>query len=173
MFENWKALIPHDFSADSRVWIYQSSRLFTLTEALQIEGLLEDFVANWQSHGAKVKGYANLLFGQFVIFMADESAADVSGCSTDSSVRVIKEIERLYQVNMFDRQTLAFIRKEKVELIPISQFSYAMDGGLISPETPYFNNLVSTKAALLNEWIIPVNQSWLAKKYPLLNANVC
>ncbi len=173
MFDNWKSLIPEDFAADSRVWIYQGSRLFMLTEALQIESLLEDFVANWNSHGDPVKGYANLLFGQFVVIIADESATGVSGCSTDSSVRVIKEIENLFRVNMFDRQTLAFVRKEKVELIPMAQFSYAMENGLISPETPYFNNLVLTKDALLNNWIIPVKNSWLARRFPLLNADFC
>lgn len=172
MFENWKSLIPEDFAGDSRVWIYQSSRTFMLTEALHIESLLEDFTSNWNSHGAPVKGYANLLFGQFVVLIADESATGVSGCSTDSSVRVIKEIERQFRVNMFDRQTLAFIRKEKVELIPMNQFSYALDSGLITPETPYFNNLVATKEALLNDWIIPVKQSWLAKRYPLLRADM-
>jgi hypothetical protein len=172
MFENWKSLIPEDFAADSRVWIYQSSRMFMLSEALQIEGLLEDFTANWNSHGTPVKGYANLLFGQFVVIMADESATGVSGCSTDSSVRVIKEIEKTFKVNMFDRQTLAFIRKEKVELIPMNQFSHAINSGLITAETPYFNNLVPTKNALLYEWIIPIKKSWLAKRYPLLNADV-
>jgi hypothetical protein len=172
MFENWKSLIPEDFAADSRVWIYQSSRMFMLSEALQIESLLEDFAANWNSHGAPVKGYANLLFGQFVVIIADESATGVSGCSTDSSVRVIKEIEHTFRVNMFDRQTLAFIRKEKVELIPMNQFSYALDSGLIGAETPYFNNLVATKADLLSNWIIPVKESWLGKRFPLLNADV-
>jgi hypothetical protein len=112
---------------------------------LEIESLLEDFVGNWQSHGAKVKGYGNLLFGQFVILIADETSTGVSGCSTDSSVRLIKEMEQLFKVNMFDRQTLGFIRNDKVELIPISQFSHAVDGGLLTPSTLYFNNLVSTK----------------------------
>jgi hypothetical protein len=172
MFENWKTIIPEDFAAGSRVWIYQSSRMFHFSEALQIESLLEDFTANWNSHGAPVKGYANLLFGQFVVIMADETATGVSGCSTDSSVRVIKEIERTFQVNMFDRQTLAFIRKEKVELIPMNHFSYAINNGLITAETPYFNNLVATKEALLNNWIIPVKDSWLPKRYPLLNADM-
>jgi hypothetical protein len=35
--------------------------------------------------------------------MADETATGVSGCSTDSSVRLIKEIEKIFGVNMFDR----------------------------------------------------------------------
>ncbi len=48
---------------------------------------------SWNSHGDPVKGYANLFFGQFIILMADETASMVSGCSTDSSVRLIKAIE--------------------------------------------------------------------------------
>ncbi len=37
---------------------------------LEIEDMLNEFVEKWQSHGAKVKGYANLLFGQFIVLMA-------------------------------------------------------------------------------------------------------
>ena len=173
VFTNWKQIVPENFAPDSRVWIYQSSRLFFLAEALQIEPMLEAFAAGWKSHGAPVKGYANLLFGQFIVLMADETATGVSGCSTDSSVRLIKDIESKFQVNLFDRQTLAFLRKDKVELIPISQFSHAVAGGLIQPHTPYFNNLVQTKEEWLNNWIIPVNKSWLAKRFPLLNADFC
>lgn len=173
MFLEWKELIPEDFAPDSRVWIYQASRLFRISEALKIEGILEDFVANWQSHGAPVKGYANMLFGQFIIFMADETATGVSGCSTDSSVRVVKEIEKLFQVAMFDRQTLAFVKNGKVELIPLNQFSYALEHGLVTPDTLFFNNLASNKSALLNDWLLPVKYSWLAKRYPLLNPDFC
>jgi hypothetical protein len=120
-----------------------------------------------------VKGYANLLFGQFIVLMADETATGVSGCSTDSSVRLIKEIEQKFKVNLFDRQTLAFLRNDKVELIPLSQFSHAVAGGLITPHTPYFNNLAQTKEELLHQWIIPVKQSWLAKRFPLLKEDFC
>ena len=120
VYESWKALIPTHFSDQSRVWIYQSSRMLYMQEALQVENLLEDFVANWKSHGAPVKGYANLLFGQFVVIMADETGVQVGGCSTDSSVRMIKEMENLFKVNMFDRMTLAFLRNNNsVQTIPV------------------------------------------------------
>jgi len=173
VFTNWKQIVPDNFAPDSRVWIYQSSRLFFMAEALQIEPMLEEFAVGWKSHGAQVKGYANLLFGQFIVLMADETATGVSGCSTDSSVRLIKDIGNKFHVNLFDRQTLAFLRNDKIELIPISQFSHAVAGGLIQPDTPYFNNLAQTKEEWLNNWIIPVNQSWLAKRFPLLNADFC
>lgn len=161
-------LIPADFDDRSRVWIYQSSRLLTLSEALQLEPMLEEFAAQWKSHGAQVKAYANLLFGQFIVLMADETAAAVSGCSTDSSVRFIKEVEALFKLNFFDRQTLAFVVKDKVQLLPLSQLDYALQNGFINSETLYFNNLADTKAALLNNWLIPAGKSWLARRFPAL-----
>lgn len=163
-------IIPADFHDTSRVWIYQANRLFTISEALQMEEMMNEFVTNWKSHGVPVKGYANLLFGQFVVIIADETATGVSGCSTDSSVRLIKEIEQTFGVNMFDRQTLAFIAKDKVQLLPMQQLQYAVENNFINGDTLYFNNLVSTKADLLNNWLIPVKDSWLSKKIKPLQA---
>ena len=160
-------LLPEGFHANSRVWIYRSSRLFGMGEALQIETILDEFVAQWNSHGTPVKGFATLLFGQFIIIMADETATGVSGCSTDSSVRIIKEIEKTFGVNMFDRQMLAFYYKEKVQLLPLAQLKHAMEHGFIDADTLYFNDLVQTKDELEKNWIIPIRQSWLAKKLQL------
>lgn len=168
VFETWKELIPEDFADTSRVWIYQCSRMLRLQEALQAEALMEDFVANWNSHGAPVKGYANLLFGQFVVLMADETATGVSGCSTDSSVRMIREMEKLFNVNMFDRLTLAFLVKDKVEMLPMSQVQYAIEKNFLTPHTIYFNNLVANKKELLDNWMIPISDSWLKSKLTAL-----
>lgn len=160
-------LIPETFDPKSRVWIYQSNRLFSIQEALQLEQLLEDFVSNWQSHGTPVKGYANLLFGQFIILMADESATGVSGCSTDSSVRLMKKIEELFNVQLFNRQLLAFFVKDRIEMLPLAQFPYAIENNYISGDTYYFNNLVLTKDELLRNWIVPVKDSWLKTRVSL------
>jgi hypothetical protein len=158
---NYQQLIPEDFSPESRVWIYQSSRLFTIQEALQIEDLLDDFVHNWQSHGTPVKGYGNLFFGQFIVLMADETASGVSGCSTDSSVRLIKNIEGLFNVQLFNRQMLAFVVKDKIQLLPLAQLAYAIENNYINGDTLYFNNLAQTRDELLNKWLIPLKDSWL------------
>ena len=161
---SYKHLLDGNFHSDSKVWIYQSNRLFSIAEVLQIEELLNQFTHNWLSHGVAVKSSAHLFFGQFVILMADETATGVSGCSTDSSVRLIKEIEKTFGVNMFDRTSLAFVVKDKLQLLPMSQLQYALDNGFISGDSLYFNNLVQTKEELENEWIIPVKDSWLAKR---------
>jgi hypothetical protein len=158
---DYSPLLPTDFDNSSKVWIYQSSRLFGIGEALQIEEILETFVAHWKSHGTPVKGYANLIFGQFLIFIADETATGVSGCSTDSSVHVVKEIEALYKVNMFDRQNLAFVVKDKIQTIPLNQFNYALENNFINSETLYFNNTILTLQDLKEKWMLPIKDSWL------------
>ena len=160
-------LLDGSFSSDSRVWIYQSSRLFTISEALEIEKMLNEFTVQWKSHGTPVKGAGYLFFGQFIILMADEKATGVSGCSTDSSVRLIKDIEEKFAVNMFDRTTLAFVVKDKVQLLPMSQLQYAIDNGFVSSDTLYFNNLVQTKEELEKEWVVPIKDSWLMRKISL------
>ncbi len=164
----YQQFIPTDFNDNSRVWIYQGNRLFSISEAFEIEPLLNDFVTTWQSHGVAVKGFANLLFGQFIIIMADETATGVSGCSTDSSVRLIKNIQQKFKVNMFDRQLLAFIVKEKIQMLPLAHLKHAIENNFITPETLYFNNLVLTKKELLEKWIIPVKESWLASRFKVL-----
>ena len=161
---DFHSLIPRDFNDNSRVWVYQSNRVFTQSEALQIEELLKNFSRDWKSHGTPVKGFANLFFGQFIILMADETAMGVSGCSTDSSVRFIKNIEQDFQVELFDRLMLAFLIQERIQLLPLSQISNYLEDGLINIDTLYFNNTILTKKELLDHWIIPVKESWLAKR---------
>lgn len=162
-----KYLLDGSFHSGSRVWVYQGSRLFTLSEALEVEQLLNDFTAQWQSHGTPVKGAGYLFFGQFIVLMADEQATGVSGCSTDSSVRLIKSIEQRFEVNMFDRTTLAFVIKDKVQLLPLSQLPYAIENNFVEGSTLYFNNMVQTKEELENNWIIPAKDSWLGKRFAL------
>ena len=110
-----------------------------------------------------ITSYATVLYGQFIVIMADETATTVGGCSTDSSVHVIKTIEQMTGVQMFNRTLLAFFIKDKVQTVPQAQLNYALENGLLSMDTLYFNNLVNTKATLETEWLQPISKSWLAQ----------
>jgi hypothetical protein len=157
--------IPRDFTYNSRVWIYQSSRPFSIGEESEIEAILNNFVASWKSHGHEVKGFAHLFFGQFIVLMADETQSGVSGCSTDSSVHIIKQIEEQFKVDLFNRQNLAFlVKNNKVQLLPLSQLNNAVENNLITADAIYFNNTVLTKKELLEKWVVPLKDSWLAKR---------
>ena len=170
MLQELKNIIPADFSEDSKVWVYQSSRAFIEREENEINEQLYQFYAQWLSHGEPVKGWAKLLFKQFIVVIADETDTHVGGCSTDSSVRVIKSIERQYEVNMFDRLMLTFLVNGKAQMLPMNQVQYALDKGYIKNDTPLFNNVVLTKKDLMNSWLVPLNESWLAARLKMAPA---
>ena len=161
---NLEEHLSEGFSNQSKVWVYQSSKILLINELLEIEEVLKDFVANWLSHGDAVKGSVNVFFGRFVVFMADDTQSKIGGCSTDSSVRLIKELEKKYNTDFFNRQLLSFYKNDKVEQIPLNQFAYAFNNGLINEETLFFDNTVSTKKDLVERWMTPVKNSWLHKK---------
>jgi hypothetical protein len=165
--DDWKKRIPSHFADNARVWIYQSSRAFNEKEEKEIEEQLYHFYAQWLSHGEKVNGWAGLLFRQFVVIMADESETVVSGCSTDSSVRVIKSLERQYNVQLFDRMTITFLVNEKPQMLPFGQVQYAIEKGYINKDTLMFDNSITTKQDLLDRWLTPLSQSWLAGRVKL------
>jgi hypothetical protein len=163
----YKNLLPQHFSPSSRVWIYQCDRHFLPDEALQVEAMLTAFTNTWKSHGDTVTGYIGLFFARFIIVMADESLTGVSGCSTDSSVRFVKQIEEKFGVELFNRQQLAFVINEKITTLPLQELASAINNNIVSPDTLYFNNTVLTKTELMNNWIIPAKESWLSKRFSM------
>lgn len=163
----YKQLLNPDLANNSKVWVYQAHRLLSINEALEAAQLIDDFTNQWQSHGSDVKANGYLFFGRFVVLLADETHTHVGGCSTDSSVRFIKALGEKFNVDFFDRTQLAFVIKNEIQLLPFTQVEYALAHDFITTETLYFNNLVSTKKELEENWIIPVKESWLAKKINL------
>lgn len=159
------AIIPQDFNDNSRVWIYQNSNLFTPEQKIDIDNILNSFLKSWNAHGAPVKGFAKVIFDKFIIIIADETATHVSGCSTDSFERMIKEIQAKYKLDLFNRLSLTFIIDEKLMNINISDLENAISNSLINSNTPFFNNTVLTKKDLINKWIIPAGESWLSKYF--------
>ena len=159
-------LIPSHFAPTSRVWIYQSSRPFSSTESVQIQKSIDEFISAWTAHGAAVKGIGLIAFNQFIILVADESHTQVSGCSTDSSVHFIQQVQQAWNTDFFNRRTLAFWMQDEVRLLDMGDLPSAMENQTIHAETLYFNNLVATLQDWINQWIQPVGESWIAKKYP-------
>jgi hypothetical protein len=79
----------------------------------------------------------------------------------------VKSMERQYDVNFFDRMMLTFLIKGKAEMLPFSQVQYAIDKGFINKDTLVFNNIATSKQDLLEKWLVPLSESWLADRVSL------
>lgn len=146
-------------SPEARVWIYQCDRLLNDSEIKDIQTLLDEFVAQWTAHGEPVSGYTHIYHRAFLVLMADSF---VSGCSIDSSVRVIKEIGQRYGIQLFNRLNVAYQQPDGVvHIVSRSQFEQLLAGKLLSDDTIVFNNLVATKSVFETEWRVPLYNSSL------------
>jgi hypothetical protein len=65
--------------------------------------------------------------------------------------------------------TLAFLVKDKVQLLPMTQLQYAVDNNFLSADTIYFNNTIQTKKELEENWLVALKDSWLMRRISLPN----
>jgi len=152
-----------NFSPESKVWLYLSSREFAVTEADELNELLNRFCVQWTAHGKNLHAKGAVLNRRFIVLMVDESRAGASGCSIDQSIHFIQSVERKYNTQLFNRMLVAIKDGEKVSVLSASQAKERLSEGLLNENTPVFNTLVQTKAELDQQFIIPLKESWLAK----------
>ncbi|TCD29092.1 ABC transporter ATPase [Pedobacter psychrodurus] len=148
------------FSPQSRVWIYQSDRKFTSTEESEILNKLAAFTNQWKAHGNELLAKAEIRYGFFIILTVDESQAGVTGCSIDSSVRLIKEIEQEFHVDLFNRFNIAYKVNGEVVVNSKEDFETLVNIKQVTPETIVFNNMVQNLAELESKWEVPFQNSW-------------
>jgi len=148
------------FSPQSRVWVYQSDRKFTSTEENEILSKLSSFTNQWKAHGNELLAKAEIRYGYFIILTVDESQAGVTGCSIDSSVRLIKEIEQEYHVDLFNRFNMAYKVNNEVVVNSKEDFETLVNIKQVTPDTIVFNNMVQNLAELESKWEVPFQNSW-------------
>jgi hypothetical protein len=148
------------FSPQSKVWIYQSNRAFTADEVAEIEEKIGDFTSQWKAHGHQLQAKAEVFHNFFIVFIVDEASAGVTGCSIDASVRVVKELEQQYNVDLFNRFNMAYLKDGKVIVTSKEDFETLINIKAVGPETIVFNNMVQTLGDFENKWQVPFNQSW-------------
>jgi len=147
---------------NSRVWVYQCDQKIDEKRAQKIKDLLYSFTMQWASHGKDVESYAHLFHNRFIVFVADETN-HVSGCSIDSSVAILKQIQSEMNLNFFDRLNYTYMQNDTVYQLHNSDFKQAYHDGKINDETLMFDNLVDNKEDFINHWLKPLNESWYTK----------
>lgn len=170
IFENYQSVVPENFRHNARVWIYQADRVFTPSEANEITEALDSFNHEWNSHGDKVASFVHLFFNWFIVLMADERVVHVGGCSTDASYRFLKGLERIHNVKLFGRHSLAFLVDDMIRTIPLTELQEVLEHGEITGDTLYFNNTILTGKDFVTNWIVPAGTTWLATRFKELTA---
>lgn len=154
-------LVPFNELPDSsRVWIYQSNRSFTDLELQEITANLEDFITQWTAHGADLKASFEIKYKRFITLALDQQLNAATGCSIDSSVRFIQELEKKYDVDLLDKMNVSYKQGEFVAYKTLIDFRKMAKEKAVSKNTIVFNNLVTNKEEYLSGWEVPASESW-------------
>ncbi|MGO3708207.1 MAG: ABC transporter ATPase [Mesonia hippocampi] len=154
-------LVPfQELPEEARIWIYQANRSFTADELIEIEQELTQFLTQWAAHGASLKAGFEIKYKRFIIIGLDQEVTTASGCSIDAQVHFIQSLEKKYQVDLLDKMNVSFKQGEFVAYKPLIDFKKLVKNKSVSANTIVFNNLVNTKVEYVNDWEVPLKDSW-------------
>jgi len=134
------------FSDESRVWLYTANRAITPTEAHFVQENLEHFASSWKAHSTPLKAKACLLDEYTIAFVVDQTTANASGCSVDSSVRFVKELGKELNIDFFNRLNVV------VEDANGNRTLHAYRKLKELTQSTYYNPLVDTLKDLKISW---------------------
>jgi len=155
-----------DLSDESRVWIYQSNREFSLEEVEKIQSMGVEFVQSWNSHEDELLAALEVFYNRFIVIFLDEAQAAASGCSIDKSIALIKKIESEYNCELLNRMQVCIRQDGEIAVLDLNSFRDSLEANEITAETIVFNNLVENKSEFKTNWEVPISRSWHAQMLP-------
>jgi hypothetical protein len=159
--------LPFDQIPDyARVWVYQADHKLSSAGEQLVRDRMKSFCEGWNTHGNLMPTSFELLESQILILAVDESRLGASGCSIDSSVRTLQELESTLNINLTDRGKIT-LKSPTGELKVIAGLGVKskVSSGEIDLDTEVINPTIRIKADLQNLWQ-PVRISWLNKYFP-------
>ncbi|MDR7131211.1 hypothetical protein J2X69_003571 [Algoriphagus sp. 4150] len=155
-----------DMPEYSRVWVYQAARRFSEYEKDLITSKLSVFCDGWNTHGNRMPSSFEILDGQILVLAVDESGLGASGCSIDSSVRTLRELEDEIENNLTDQGKVTFKSSSgEISVASALGIKSKVTSGEIDSHTPVINPQVQSKKDLESVWIL-AGKSWLSRYFP-------
>lgn len=145
---------------ESKIWIYQSNRKFSDDEMTEIEHDLKTFIENWAAHGTGLEASYLLKYNRFIILAVNQEVQQATGCSIDSSVGFIQDLEQKYQVDLLDKMNVTFKNGEHIAHKSLIDFKRMAKEKAVTENTIVFNNLVNTIEEFNENWEVPAGDSW-------------
>ena len=160
-----------ELTDQARIWIYQSDRQISSQEQHDILQQGQSFLSSWEAHGQPLKASLKIFHDHFLVLAVEDEVHLPTGCSIDQSVAFVKHLEAQLSLNFFNRQKVSLWQHNSVMLKELTELKEQIKAGQLDGETRIFNNLVATKGAL-EQWIVPIKSSWLARYLPQTASNL-
>jgi hypothetical protein len=159
----------NEMPSEAKVWIYGANRVLTNAEVAEITDIGNSFTQTWTAHQQQLKATFAILHNVFMVVMVDERHNAVSGCGIDKSVHLMQDIDKQYQLDLFNRLRIELWQANQVVLTNKQKLSVMLQEGTVNEQTFVFNKSISTKAQFDTSFQIPLSESWV---FPSLMAGL-
>lgn len=146
-----------------RIWIYTISQLLTEEQLSALKQRCQDFVSTWTAHEVSLDASFELYKNRLLIFKVNEVNYNASGCSIDKQVRLVKELEQQFSVELLNRLLVAYEKADEVAVVKTSEIAGLLNAENINENTLVFDNTISTSTDLATNWKKPLKETYLSK----------
>jgi len=147
----------------ARLWIYKTGKALSKAQKELVLSKGMDFTSQWQTHGEQMVAVVDVLHDRFIVVAADEGKAQASGCSIDTSIGFIKELELHLNMTLTDRMLAIYEVDEEIRSAKLDQLPQLMTLGEINENTMVYDDLVTTKKELDKRFRIRLADSWIMR----------
>ncbi|MDB5106887.1 MAG: hypothetical protein JWP91_4576 [Fibrobacteres bacterium] len=153
-------------NGDVRCWVFGSSKPLSESDPV-LRGRLDRFFSQWQSHGEAVSGRWRILDDRFLVVLREPEGAEVSGCSIDSMVGEVKQLERELDSRLLDSSRIFYRAADgAVESVNRLEFKALAAAGKVAPDTEVFDTTLTSLADLRpGIFSKPMKDSWHLRLY--------
>ena len=151
MQKNYNFLFPN-LPDHSTIWIYTSNREFTSEEADKITVIINQFVRSWKAHQKSLTAAGALLLNRCVVFAVNEDDEQITGCSIDGSVKLIKELEQEYKVDFFNRLNMLILSNGKTKMVSYHDLKDHKEDLVYNPN-------IQTLKEIRENWLVPIQET--------------
>jgi len=147
---------------NERIWIYTISKALAEEQLTEFENRCQQFVSTWTAHEVSLDASFELYKNRLLIFKVNEANYNASGCSIDKQVRLVKELEQAFSVELLNRLLVAYEKNGEVVVAKQSEISALLSADTLNENTIVFDNTISHSADLAT-WKRPLKETYLSK----------
>ncbi|MHB8400372.1 MAG: hypothetical protein ACYDCN_00005 [Bacteroidia bacterium] len=145
----------------NRVWIYLSDKSFDEPSEINLKKDIHNFLLDWSAHGTKLSSSFEILYHQIIVIKADEVQCRAGGCSIDSQINFIKELEKKYALSLLNRLLVAYKKEDKLAVTPLSNIDSFFSAGFIDKNTLIIDTSISSEEEYNHSFEKPLKETWL------------
>lgn len=150
---------------DARLLVHPVENGLAAGKSAPVLAVLNELLAEWKRNRVIADGAVALLRdGAFLAIAYQPLAGDLSGCTKDSLVHTLKNLERMLGARILDAPRLAVEIAGKVQLMDHAGFKALRREGRVDDSTRVYNTLVATVGDLREgKFETTVGESWYSR----------